>query len=135
MIHNKTKFEHTKELSKPTSSLNLYKLNILGINVCMHRVHTKTSPSVFTGYFKRISNFHSAKSSVLNFSKPKPKPTKAKYIFNDVDMIWQYGKISLRIAWKVLENLLLLKIKWNLSYWNLILQQFLGKWPLSTCPN
>ena len=47
IVHNKTKFEHTKELFKSASVLNLCKLNILSIAVFMHRVHTKTSPSVF----------------------------------------------------------------------------------------
>ena len=44
IVHNKTKFEHTKELFKSASVLNLYKLNMLSIAVFMHRVHTKTSP-------------------------------------------------------------------------------------------
>ena len=33
IVHNKTKFEHTKELFKSVSVLNLYKLNILSIAV------------------------------------------------------------------------------------------------------
>ena len=59
----------------------------------MHSVHTKTSPSVFTGRFWRISHLHSTKSSTLNFSKPKLKISKTKYrisirgltIWNDFD--------------------------------------------------
>ena len=74
IVHHKTKFEHTKELFKSASVLNLYKLNILSIAVFMHRVHTKTSPPVFTGSFQRISH--------LYFSKPKLKLTKTKFIIS-----------------------------------------------------
>ena len=41
IVHNKAKFEHTKELFKSANVLNLYKLNILGIAVFMHRIHKK----------------------------------------------------------------------------------------------
>ena len=51
IVHNKTKFEHTKELFKSASVLNLYKLNILSIAVFMHRVHKKTTAPVFPGSF------------------------------------------------------------------------------------
>ena len=43
IVHNKTKFEHIKELFKSANVLNLYKLNILSIAVFMNRVHTKRS--------------------------------------------------------------------------------------------
>ena len=66
VVHSKTKFEHTKELFKSVSVLNLYKLNILSIAVFMHRVHTKTSPPVFTGNFQKISHLYSTRSSTLN---------------------------------------------------------------------
>ena len=79
IVHNKTKFEHTKELFKSASVLNLYKLNILSIAVFMHRVHTKTIPPVFTGSFQRISHLYSTRLSTLNFSKPKLKLTNTKY--------------------------------------------------------
>ena len=36
IVHNKAKFEHTKELFKLANLLNLYKLNILSIAVYMH---------------------------------------------------------------------------------------------------
>ena len=48
----------------------------------MYRVHTKTSPPIFTGSFQRISHLYSARSSTLNFSKPKLKLTKTKYIIS-----------------------------------------------------
>ena len=38
IVHDKTKFEHTKELFKSASVLNLFKLNISSIAVFMHRV-------------------------------------------------------------------------------------------------
>ena len=79
IVHNKRKFEHTKELFESVSVLNLYKLNILNIVAFMHRVHTKASPPVFTGDFQRISHLYSTRSSTLNFSKPKLKLTKTKY--------------------------------------------------------
>ena len=79
IVHSKSKFEHTKELFKSASVLNLYELNILSIAVFMHRVHTKTSPPVFTGSFHRISHLYSTRSSTLNFSKPKLKLTKTTY--------------------------------------------------------
>ena len=44
----------------------------------MHRVHTKTSPLVFTGSFQRICHLYSTRSSTLNFSKPKLKLTKIR---------------------------------------------------------
>ena len=43
IVHNKTKFEHTKELFKSANVLNLYKLNILSIAVFMNRAHAKRS--------------------------------------------------------------------------------------------
>ena len=58
--------------------MNLYELNILGIAVFMHRVHTKTSP-VFAGCSQMISHLYSTKLSILNFSKTKLKLTKTKY--------------------------------------------------------
>ena len=73
IVHNKTKFEYTKELFKSASQLNLYKPNILSIAVFMYRVHTKKSPPVFTGSFQGISHLYSTRSSTLNFSKPKLK--------------------------------------------------------------
>ena len=79
IVHNKTKFEYTKELFKSASVLNLYKLNILSIAVFMHRVHTKRCPSVFTGSFQRISHLYSTRSSTLNFSRPNLKLTKTRY--------------------------------------------------------
>ena len=45
----------------------------------MHRVHTKTSPPVFTGSFQRICHLYSTRLSTLNFSKPKLKLIKTKY--------------------------------------------------------
>ena len=55
----------------------------------MHRVHTKTSPLVFTGSFHRISHLYSTRSSTLNFSKPKLKLTKNNYkISITVPVIW-----------------------------------------------
>ena len=44
----------------------------------MHRVHTKTSPLVFTGSFQRICHLYSTRSPTLNFSKPKLKLTKIR---------------------------------------------------------
>ena len=79
IVHNKTIFEHTKELFKSASVLNLHKLNMLIIAVFMHRVYTKTSPPVFTGSFQGISHPYSIRSSTLNFLKPKLKLTKTKY--------------------------------------------------------
>ena len=79
IVHNETKFEHTKELFKSASALNLYKFNLLSTAVFMHRVHTKRSPPIFTGSFQRISHLYSTRSSTLNFSKPKLKLTETNY--------------------------------------------------------
>ena len=68
IVLNKTKFEHTKELFKSASVLNLCKLNILSIAVFMHRYHTKAPPPVFTGSFQRSSLLYSTRSSTLDFS-------------------------------------------------------------------
>ena len=54
IVHNKRKFEHTKEHFKSANVLKSYKLNILSIAVFMHRVYTKTSPPVFTASFQKI---------------------------------------------------------------------------------
>ena len=67
---------HTREHFKLANVLDLYKLNILSIAVFMHRVHTKTSPSLFTRSFQRIPHLNSTRSSPLNFSKS----TKTKYM-------------------------------------------------------
>ena len=67
IVHSKTKLENREELFKSGSVLNLCKLDILSIAVFMHRVHTKTSPPVFTGNFQRISHLYSTRSSTLNF--------------------------------------------------------------------
>ena len=41
IVHNKTKFEHTKELSKSANVLNLYLFNILSIATFMHEDQIK----------------------------------------------------------------------------------------------
>ena len=46
-VHNRTKYEHTKDLFKLRNVLNLCKRNILSIVVLMHGVRTKTSPEDF----------------------------------------------------------------------------------------
>ena len=56
----------------------LYRLDTLSIAAFIHRVHTKTSPLVFTGSFQRICHLYSTRSSTLNFSKPKLKLTKIR---------------------------------------------------------
>ena len=92
-MHNKTKFEHTKELFKSANVLNLHQLNIFSISVFMNKVHAKTSLPVFTGSFQRISHLNSTRSSTFNFSKPKLKLAKIKCrisirstaIWNDID--------------------------------------------------
>ena len=91
-MHNKTRFEHAKELFKSANVLNLHKLNVLSIAIFMHRVHTKTS-LVFAGSIQRISHLYSTRSPTLNFSKPKLKLTKTKYRISIRDpSIWNYLK-------------------------------------------
>ena len=58
------------------------KLNILYIVAFMHKVETKTSPLFFNGRLQRISHYYTIRPSALNFSKPKLKLTKAKYIIS-----------------------------------------------------
>ena len=67
IVHNKTKYEHTKHLFKSANVLNLYKHDILSIAVFLHKVHTKTSPPVFTGSFHRISHLYSTRLSTELF--------------------------------------------------------------------
>ena len=47
----------------------------------MHRVHTRASPPVFTGFFQKIFHLYSTRSSNLNISKTKTnlKLAKTKY--------------------------------------------------------
>ena len=66
IVFNKTKFEHIKELSKLINVLNLHKIiniykyiNILRNAVFMHRVNTKTSPTVFTRRVQKIYHLDS----------------------------------------------------------------------------
>ena len=61
IVHNKTKFEHTKELFKSTNVLNLYKLNILSIAIFMHE------------FIQKYLLHYTTRSSTLNFSKSKLK--------------------------------------------------------------
>ena len=79
IVHNKAKFEHTKELFKSANVLSLHELNILSIGVFMLRAHTKTSPPAFTVSFQRISRLCSTRLSTLNFLKSQLKLTKTKY--------------------------------------------------------
>ena len=60
IVHNKTKFEHKKELFK---SANVYITQIIAL--FMHVVHTKTSSPVFTGSFQRISHLYSTRTSTF----------------------------------------------------------------------
>ena len=87
-VHNKTKFERTKELFKSANVLNLYKLNKLSIAAFMHRAHVKTSPPVFTRWFHRVSHLYSTRSST-NFSKPK---LKLKLSIEFQSGLQQYGR-------------------------------------------
>ena len=41
IVHDKTKFEHTKEFFKSANVLNLYQFNILSIAAFMHKDHIK----------------------------------------------------------------------------------------------
>ena len=70
-----------KKLFKSTNVQNIYKLNILSVAVFMHRVHTRASPPVFTGFFQKIFHLYSTRSSNLNISKSKTnlKLAKTKY--------------------------------------------------------
>ena len=96
IVHIKTNFEHTKELFKSASVLNLYKLNILSIAVFMHRVHTKTSPLICTGSFQRISHLYSTGSSTRNFSKPKLKPSTRNFSKPKLKLTKTKYRISIR---------------------------------------
>ena len=70
-----------KKLFKSTNVQNIYKLNILSVAVFTHRVHTRASPPVFTGFFQKIFHLYSTRSSNLNISKSKTnlKLAKTKY--------------------------------------------------------
>ena len=60
-VWNMMRTYNTIELFKSANVLNLYKPNLLSIAVFTHRIHTKTSPPVFTGSFQGISHLHSTR--------------------------------------------------------------------------
>ena len=127
IVHNKTKIEHTKKLFKSANVLNLYKLNILSIAVFMHRVLTKTSPSVFAGSIETIFHLYSTRSSTSNFSKPKLKLTKTKYrISIRVSAIWNN---FVKDCLKSIEKTPFFKVKMKSKLLNfvLILQNVVSK--------
>ena len=79
VIHNKTKFEHTRHLFRKNKILNVYQLNRLNSVMLMHKISTKTAPSVFHSRFQRPSHSCPTNFSESNYSLPTHNLRKSKF--------------------------------------------------------
>ena len=66
MIHNKAKFEYARHLSRKNKILNIYHLNVLNNVMFMHKISTKTAPSMFHSHFQRPSHSYPTSFSETN---------------------------------------------------------------------
>ena len=79
IIHNKAIFGHTRPLFRKNKILNVYQLNILKNVKFMHKISTKTAPSVFHSRFKRPSHYYLPNFSESNYSLPAHNLRKSKF--------------------------------------------------------
>ena len=77
IISNRTRFDHTNELSKPQKILNIYKLNILSVAVFMYQIRNKTTPLTFPGSFEKICYGYPTNFSQFNYKFLKTHLAKA----------------------------------------------------------
>ena len=77
-IVNKTRFEHTKEISN-LQVLNIYKLNILNTAILIHKVYNETAPATFFEIFQKVSHPYPTRFSELCYKIAKASPIICKY--------------------------------------------------------
>ena len=85
IIFNRNKFEHTREIFKEQKILNIYQLNQYKPNIYqlyiifMHRVESKTAPSIFLTKFCKPSHVYPTNFSAHNFLVPTFKLKNSMY--------------------------------------------------------
>ena len=70
IIYNKMKYESVRELLISLKILNAYQINILNNASFMHRINTKTAPTVFLSKFTKPSQIYPTRFSQINYAKP-----------------------------------------------------------------
>ena len=79
LIHNKNRFDHSKEFFESCEIFNAYKLNLLNTAVFMHKTINITAPSSFLKKFEHPSHSHSTRFSSGNYRKPQIKLRKCRF--------------------------------------------------------
>ena len=79
LIHNKTRFYHSKELFEPCEILNVYKLHLLNTAVFMHKIKNRTAPSSFLEKFEQPAHSYPTRFSVGNYRKLQIKLRKCRF--------------------------------------------------------
>ena len=79
LIHNKSRFSHSKELFESCEILNVYKINLLNTAVFMHKIKNRTAPSSFFEKFEQPSHSYSIRFSSGNYRKPQIKLHKCRF--------------------------------------------------------
>ena len=72
------KYESVRELLRSLKILNVYQINILNNAYFMHRINTKTSPTVFLSKFTKPSHTYPTRFSQINYAKPTHKLNRCK---------------------------------------------------------
>ena len=70
IIYNKMKYGSVRELLVSLKILHVYQINILNNASFMHRINTKTSPTVFLSKFTKPSHIYPTRFSQINYAKP-----------------------------------------------------------------
>ena len=73
IIYNKMKYESVRELLISLKILNVYQINILNNASFMHRINTKTAPTVFLSKFNKPSHIYPTRFSQINYAKSTHK--------------------------------------------------------------
>ena len=79
IIYNKMKYESVRELLISLKILNVYQINILNNASFMHRINTKTAPTVFLSKFTKPSHIYPTRFSQINYAKSTHKLNRCKY--------------------------------------------------------
>ena len=73
------KYESVRELLISLKILNVYQINILNNASFMHRINTKSSPTVFLSKFTKPSHIYPTRFSQINCATPAHKLNICKY--------------------------------------------------------
>ena len=79
IIYNKMKYESVRELLISLKILNVYQISILNNASFMHRINTKTAPTVFLSKFTKPSHIYPIRFSQINYAKSTHKLNRCKY--------------------------------------------------------